>query len=176
MIEFKFDKITLNPNFIKGLDLEKFCEEEVSNTLASNLKNLDGGKNAQGGSLKPYSSKYAELRRQSGRGTTPNLTVTGGLRNSMQTRKITNGAEYYFLGQHSNTGQSKLRSKTARKSKGAAKGGGSSISNSQLASVQEAMRPNLYGHAESDQARIEKNLNDRIEKKLATLLVQTKGT
>ena len=59
-------------------------------------KRTNKGLNATGGSFTPLNSIYASYKKKKGKKAIPNLHWSGNTLNSMQVKKIRNGAEIYF--------------------------------------------------------------------------------
>lgn len=105
-IKFDYPKIQLNADALSKLDPQKFIEQEGMNVRARIIADTTAGKKAEGGGLKPYSNSYKDqidsgsVAGKAPGNHTPNLTATGTLMRSIQTRPIEDGVELFFDGTH----------------------------------------------------------------------------
>lgn len=102
------------------------AREELSNTQARIQKASEQGKDANGGSLRPYSAGYREQIKkglvfgydgtQKTKASPTTLRITNLLMNSMQIKNTPDGAELFFNGSHP-TGHTRSGAARVRKTK-----------------------------------------------------------
>lgn len=156
MPKVKFDAAALST-----AKLLQICAQEADVTKARVSNQTGQGRDANGGALKPYSAAYAKKKAESGRSTITNLTWTRDLLGSVQTRTVSDGAEIYFLGDHS-----------VKRPKKPRKGGAKKLTNAALATYLIAKGfVEWFVFGTPDIKRIEKRFINEVENASKKLIV-----
>lgn len=75
----------------------------ASEIIVGIINRTQSGKDVKNNRFKKYNPGYAKVKSKKFGSTTPNLTITGNMLNSITSRDIKNGVRLYFIGSAENT-------------------------------------------------------------------------
>lgn len=175
-------------SFFKKAEIEKFFKQKALEVLAHSEKNLDSGRDVDGGPMKRYSASYRKTLIAAGESTKTDLLRTGELRNSRIIRGVPLGARIEFTpGRSGKKPSNKLKVDqrnsrrlnragrnlsranrgTGRSGRGGGRvGGGGTITNTKLAEeLMDRGFDNWHAISKKDRERINKEFGELAQKK-----------